>query len=350
MTLDRDNQLRTQHYIAPQDYDNQVAAVGTSEAAVRADQTQIESARLMLDYAQVKSPIDGVTGVRLVDPGNVVHASDPNGLVVVAQLDPIAVFFTLPQDDLQQVAAAMAHGSPEVQVYGRDGTTLLGTGQLADDRQSDRSDHGDDATQRPCCRILQQHPVAQMLFVHVRLLVATRESAIVVPSVAVQRGPDGMFVYVVGADQRVSVRPIDIDLNQDDVTLISRGLGAGETVVTEGQNRLRPGARVAVRSQGAAPTHARVRLMAAMGAAREHFGPVHTAPRGDVARHGGIAVGGNGGVQPAACRAASAGRLSDYCSVDGAARRERRDDGVGGDDAARTTIWPDARSEPDDVD
>jgi len=130
INAERNKTLLEQKLVAQQAVDDSVAQVGQLEGSVEVDKAAIESARLNLDYARITSPVDGVTGVRLVDPGNLVHANDTNGMVVVTQLDPIAVMFTLPQDDLPRIAAQMEHGKLEVRAYSRDGSTLLGTGRL----------------------------------------------------------------------------------------------------------------------------------------------------------------------------------------------------------------------------
>src|SRR5439155_25806021 len=130
ITLARNQDLLQRKLIAPQDVDNQSAVVGQFEGAVRIDEAQIDSAKLNLDYARITSPIDGISGVRLVDPGNLVHASDAGGIVIITQLDPIAVLFTLPQDNLPQVAQQMELGKLAVEAWSRDGNTKLGTGEL----------------------------------------------------------------------------------------------------------------------------------------------------------------------------------------------------------------------------
>ena len=130
LMVKRDKELVGKKLIAQQQLDSDQAVAGQTEGAVRIDQAAIESARLNLDYARITSPVDGVTGVRLVDPGNVVHAADPGGIVVVTQLDPVAVIFNLPQDELPRISDQMAHGKLGVEVYGRDGAAALGKGEL----------------------------------------------------------------------------------------------------------------------------------------------------------------------------------------------------------------------------
>ncbi len=244
--------------------DNQEAAVGQFEGAVRIDQAQIGSARLNLDYARITSPIDGVTGVRLVDPGNLVHANDANGIVVVTQLDPVAVLFTLPQDYLPQVAQQMELGTLTVEAFSRDGSVKLGSGELL---VIDNQINQNTATMRLKATFANpQRVLWPNQFVKARLLLTVRKGAIVVPSTAVQRGPEGTFAYVVGPDQTVQPRPIEVEMTQGDVAAIARGLSPGEVVVADGAAALRPGAKVAPRP--AAPRPAQPPSGRAIGADR----------------------------------------------------------------------------------
>jgi multidrug efflux system membrane fusion protein len=245
VNAERYKTLSQQSLIAVQQYTDQQAAVDQLDAQIRSDQTQIDAARLNLDYAAVKSPIDGVTGVRLVDPGNVVHASDATGLVVVAQLDPIALFFTLPEDDLAPVMDAMRVGALTVEAISRDGDTKLGEGKLAViDNQINQ------ATATIRLKAIFDNP-KQLLwpnqFVKARLHVSTRKDAVVVPAAVVQHGPAGTFAYVVGSDSTAVLRPITLDVTQGESAIISKGLEPGEQVVVEGQGQIRPGSRVATK-------------------------------------------------------------------------------------------------------
>jgi membrane fusion protein, multidrug efflux system len=248
LTLARSQDLLKRKLIAPQDVDNAAATVGQFEGAVRIDQAQIDSAKLNLDYARITSPIDGVTGVRQVDPGNIVHQTDANGIVVLTQLDPIAVLFTLPQDDLSKVAQQMELGTLTVEAWSRDGNTKLATGQLL---LIDNQINQNTSTMRLKATFANpQRVLWPNQFVKARLLLSVRKGALVIPATAVQRGPDGTFVYVVGPDETVQNRKIDVDLTQGDIIAIARGLQAGEIVVTDGAASLRPGAKIAARSSG----------------------------------------------------------------------------------------------------
>jgi multidrug efflux system membrane fusion protein len=233
--------------------DDAVAAVGQLEGTVAVDRAAIESARLNLDYARITSPVDGVTGVRLVDPGNLVRASDPGGIVVVTQIDPIAVVFTLPQDDLPRISERMAKGRLEVRAYSRDGDTLLGTGtlELVDNQINQAT-----ATLR--LKAVLPNPGRALWpnqFVKARLLLGTRKDALVVPATALQRGPAGTIVFVIGKDDTVQPRPVRAEPPSGQMAVIDEGLEPGERVVADGQGQLRAGAKVSPkeRSPGAAP-------------------------------------------------------------------------------------------------
>jgi membrane fusion protein, multidrug efflux system len=261
ITLARNQDLLQRKLIAPQDVDNQSAVVGQFEGAVHIDEAQIDSAKLNLDYARITSPIDGITGVRLVDPGNLVHASDAGGIVIITQLDPIAVLFTLPQDNLPQVAQQMELGKLAVEAWSRDGNTKLGTGELL---LIDNQINQNTATMRLKAMFANpQRVLWPNQFVKARLLVSVRKGAMVVPTTAVQRGPDGTFAYVVGADETVQARNIEVDLTQGDIASISRGLTPCELVVTDGASALRPGAKVAARAPAQRPAQPSGRALGA---------------------------------------------------------------------------------------
>jgi multidrug efflux system membrane fusion protein len=243
--LERYKTLREQNLIAQQQQDDQAALAGQAQGSVQVDEAAVETAKLNVDYTQIKAPMDGVVGVRLVDPGNLVHASDANGLVVLTQLDPMAVYITLPEDDLPRVSAAVARGDVPVEAFSRDGNLPLGAGKL---RVIDNQINQATATLRLKAEL--PNPARKLWpnqFVKARLLLETRHDALVLPAPAVQRGPQGTFVYVVGADQTAVMRPIEIELTTGDLAVVRKGVAAGDQVVTEGQNQLRPGAPVQAR-------------------------------------------------------------------------------------------------------
>ncbi len=254
LDLERYRALAQEKLIAQQQADDQVGAVGQLEGAVQVDRAAIATARLNLDYARITSPVDGVTGIRLVDPGNVVHAADPGGIVIVTQLDPIAVIFSLPQDQLPAVAGALAKGPLQVEAFARDGSTLLGTGQLAlVDNQINQ------ATSTIRLKATFPNPTRALWpnqFVNARLRLSVRTNALVVAATAVQRGPSGTFAYVIGPDSTVAPRPITLEATQGDLVVLAGGLQEGEQVVVDGQNLLKPGSRVAAREATKAPAEA----------------------------------------------------------------------------------------------
>lgn len=245
INLERYRSLREGKLIAQQQVDDQAALAGQAEGAVHADEAQIETAKLNLDYARVRSPLDGVVGIRQVDPGNLVHANDANGLVVITELDPAALFVTLPEDVLPSVTAAMARGDVPVEAWSRDGTQKLGQGTLfVIDNQINQAT----ATLRLKCKL--PNPDKKLWpnqFVKARLLVETRKDATVIASAAVQRGPQGTFVYLAGPDGKAQQRPIEVALTVGDLAIIGKGLEPGESVVIEGQNQLRPGSPLQLR-------------------------------------------------------------------------------------------------------
>jgi membrane fusion protein, multidrug efflux system len=246
LNLERYDELSKQNLIAVQQATDQKSVVDQLAATVAIDQAQVETAKLNLAYAHIISPVDGVTGIRLVDPGNIIHAADTTGIVVITQLDPIAVIFTLPQDDLNAVSEQMGKGELTVDAFSRDGGAKLGTGKvLLIDNQINQTT----ATIR--LKAVFPNPAAVLWpneFVKARLLLTTKQNVIVVPTPAIQRGPKGTFVYVVGSDSTVSVRSVVIDTTQGDQTILTSGVKAGETVVVDGQNQIRPGSKVAVRA------------------------------------------------------------------------------------------------------
>lgn len=248
VNLDRYRDLNKQGLAPSQQVDDQTATVAQLEAVTRGDQAAAANARLSLDYARITSPIDGVTGVRQVDAGNLVHPTDASGLVVITQLDPIAVFFTLPEDDLEPIQAELARGNVAVDAYSRDGERKIATGQLTlVDNQINQ------ATATIKLKSVFANGDKKLWpnqFVRAKLLLTTAKSALVVPAAAVQRGPTSSFVYVIGADNTVAARDVVVDRLQNDIALLKSGLSAGEQVVVDGQSQLKPGGKVAPKPLG----------------------------------------------------------------------------------------------------
>jgi multidrug efflux system membrane fusion protein len=245
LDLERYRTLFEQDSIAKQQVDTQAALVRQYEGAVKVDQSQIDNARLQLAYARVTAPIDGRAGLRLVDPGNIVRAGDATGLVVITQLAPIAVVFTVPQDNLPAVMKRMQSGEkPPVEAWDRELKARLANGTLASvDNLVDpttgtvklKAQFANDGT-----------PLFPNQFVNVRMKLDTVRDATVIPAAAVQRGSQGMFVYVVQADQTVKLRPVRLGPVDGQRQAIAEGLAPGDLVVSDGMDRLRDGAQVEV--------------------------------------------------------------------------------------------------------
>jgi membrane fusion protein, multidrug efflux system len=249
LNLDRYQRLRPQNLVSQQQVDDQAALAGQYRGAVLIDRAAIDTARLNLEYARITSPIHGMVrslaGIRAVDPGNIVHTTDTTGIVTLTQLDPTSVIFTLPQDDLERVLAELSERPLPVDAFSRSGATQLASGTL---ELVDNQVVATTGTLR--LKAIFHDPGRKLwpnLFVKARLLLLTREGAIVVPATVPQRGPQGTFAYVVEKDSTVSVRPIQVDFTQGDLAVVKSGLTPGEQVVEGGQSQLRPGAKVAQR-------------------------------------------------------------------------------------------------------
>jgi len=242
--LERYVLLAPQNLASKQTLDQQRALVAQLQAQLKVDRAIIDNARTQLAYTSIVSPIDGRTGIRKVDPGNNVHASDTSGIVVVTQMQPIAIVFTLPEDDLLAVSRALSAGAVTATALSRDDQTELDHGSLSlIDNQIDPST----ATMRlKAVFPNQQNTLWPGQFVNVRLLVQQQQGVMTVPSAAIQHGPDGLFTYVVRSDSSVEVRPLKTGADSEGVVVVTDGLRVGERVVTSNQYRLQPGAHVRV--------------------------------------------------------------------------------------------------------
>jgi multidrug efflux system membrane fusion protein len=212
------------------------------KASISADEAMIETAQTNLDYTSIIAPSDGRIGVRLVDPGNIVHASDQGSLATLVLTQPSAVMFTLPARSLDDVRDAMARGPVEVTAYDQDNRQALATGKLL------LVDNIIDQT-TATIRLKAMFPNSDEKlwpgeFVNARVLVETRANAVVVPSAAVQRGPDGLFIWVVAANDVAQPRPIEVGPRTEKLTIINSGLTGGERIITDGQYKLQRGAPV----------------------------------------------------------------------------------------------------------
>jgi multidrug efflux system membrane fusion protein len=232
--------------ISQQQVDTQSATVDQLEGTVRSDQANIDNAKLQIVYCHLTASVNGRIGLRLVDVGNIVHATDANPMLVITQQQPISVIFTLPQDQLPAVAKRMSKGTLPVEAYSRDDQTKLATGTLLTiDNQIDQTtgtgrlkavfDNRDNA-------------LWPNQFVNIRLLLETHKNAVVIPAAALQRGPQGTFVFVVKPDKTVDVRTVTVSFTQNSLTAIASGLNANEQVVTDGQDKLQAGTHVEPRT------------------------------------------------------------------------------------------------------
>jgi multidrug efflux system membrane fusion protein len=234
--------LQPQDLASKQTVDTQRALVDQFTAQLEVDQAQIDSARTQLDYTRITSPIDGRTGIRLVDPGNIVHAADTTGIVVVTQIQPIAVIFTLPEEDLDAVVSAMAAGSVKVTTVARNGGDMLDEGSL---RLIDNQITSATGTLKLKAIFNNAHNALWPgQFVNARVLTKTLHQALTIPSAAVQLGPQGPFTYVVQQDSTVAVRLLKVGEDHDGITVVREGLAPDERVVTTNQYRLQAGTPV----------------------------------------------------------------------------------------------------------
>jgi membrane fusion protein, multidrug efflux system len=236
--------------ISQQQIDTQVALIKQQEAQVKSDVAAIENAQAILGYTTIVAPFDGRTGIRLVDEGNLVHNGDTNGIVTITQVQPITVVFTLPQQDLPTLTKSITTGALTAQALSTDSQTELDVGTLkVIDNQVDQ--------QTGTIKLKAEFPNDKRQlwpgqFVNVRLLVDTLKNVVVVPTEAVQRGPDGTYVFIVGSDNTVAMEPVKVARQDEKNAVIAEGVTSGETVVTSGFGRLKDGATVSV-SDGTTP-------------------------------------------------------------------------------------------------
>ena len=225
--------------MSQQQVDTQLATADQLDGAVRADQAAVDSAKLNLVYCHITAPISGRIGIRLVDVGNMVHAADTNPLLIITQLQPISVLFTLPEDQLPAVAQKMAKGILVADAYSRDDQTKLATGTLLTiDNQIDQTT----GTGRlKSVFDNKENALWPNQFVNIRLLLEVKKDSTVVPAAAIQRGPQGTFVYAVKPDKNVEVRPVTVTLTQNNQSVIASGISPGDVVVTDGQDKLEAG-------------------------------------------------------------------------------------------------------------
>jgi len=250
LNLQRDANLVIHQYATQQTVDNEKAMVSQLEATIQGDAAAIENARVQLGYTTITAPIAGRTGIRLIDQGNIVHATDTGGIVVVTQLQPISVIFTLPEDDLPAIADAQAKGPVTVTALSRDGTDPLDQGTLAlVDNEIDQTT----GTLRLKATFPNPHNrLWPGQFVNIQVLLRTERGVLTVPSGAIQRSNSGLYVYRVKPDDSVEVQPVEVGQMTNKIAVVTGGLEPGDRVVTAGQYRLQPGARVAIAQAGPA--------------------------------------------------------------------------------------------------
>ncbi|HXK08075.1 MAG TPA: MdtA/MuxA family multidrug efflux RND transporter periplasmic adaptor subunit [Vicinamibacteria bacterium] len=249
--LERYKVLVEQDSVPRQQLDTQVATVDQLEAAIKSDRAQVESAKLNLTYSRIVAPLSGVVGLRLVDPGNMVHASDQNGLLVITEEQPIAVVFTIAADHLQPIIQQTKAGRHlVVEAWDRDMKKRLATGSLlAIDNQIDQT--------TGTVRIKAVFPNEDFAlypnqFVNARLLVDTLHQAVLIPTAALQRSPQSTYVYVVKADSTVEMRSVDVQLTEGDDSAVRQGVAPGDVVVIDGVDKLQSGTPVALAKEGGA--------------------------------------------------------------------------------------------------
>jgi multidrug efflux system membrane fusion protein len=244
--------LQNSGAMSQQQVDTQKATADQLEGAVRNDQALVESAKLNLTYCHITAPVSGRIGLRLVDPGNIVHASDTNPMLVITQLQPITALFTLPEDQLPVVARQMRHGTLQVDAYSRDDQTKLASGKLLTiDNQVDQT------TGTARLKAVFQNEESMLWpnqFVNIHLLLEVRRGVTVVPSAAVQTGPQGSYVYVVKPDNTVEIRPVRVAITEGDLAQIASGVSPNESAVIDGQDKLQAGTQVQPHTHPASPT------------------------------------------------------------------------------------------------
>lgn len=245
LTLDRSTQLARNQFSPQSTVDTNTATVAQLTATIKGDDAAIAAARLNLDFTQITAPFDGRVGLRLTDPGNYIRAADNTapGIVMLSQIRPVNVTFTLPQDALPAVAAALSRGKPAVTAATGDDKTQLGQGSLL------TIDNAiDTATGTIKAKAVFPNTDNRLWpgqFINARVLVDTRKAALTVPSPAVQRGPNGFFIYTVKPDQTAQITPVEVLQDTGSVAVIGRGLADDAVVVLTGQSRLSNGARIA---------------------------------------------------------------------------------------------------------
>ena len=254
LDLTRYTTLVSQDSIARQTLDTQAALVKQDEGVVMIDQGVVNNAKINVGYTRITAPVAGRVGVKLVDAGNLVSATDTTGLVTIAEVTPIAVTFTVPEGDFQRLSNVSAGFTKPLNAvaYSQDNGSELGVGEL-----TVADNHVDPATGTVQLKAKFDNPDKRLWpgqFDNVKLTLQTLQNAVTIPVAAVNQGPTGSFAYVVGADKKVTLHPVTVDTTQDQMAVIKTGLAAGDTVVTDGQMSLKPGSTVSIRDPNAKVT------------------------------------------------------------------------------------------------
>ena len=248
LNLDRYTSLIPSGSIAQQQVDTQKALVDQLDGQVRTDQAQIDNAKLNIVYCHITAPFNGRVGLRQVDPGNIVHASDTNPMLILTQLQPIAVIFTLPEDVLPNVSKHMKQGTLEVDAFSRDDQTKLATGKLL--TIDNTIDPTTGTAKLKAVFDNKDNQLWPNQFVNANLLLETRKNSTVLPTAAILRGPQGTFVYTVNSDKTVQDKVVAVSLTQGNTTVVTSGLTPGDVVVTDGQDKLQRGSHIEPRAGG----------------------------------------------------------------------------------------------------
>jgi multidrug efflux system membrane fusion protein len=251
LNLDRFQSLYKAGVIPQQQFDTQGSLVGQLQGTIQADQAQIDNVKLNLVYTRITAPVSGRVGLRQVDVGNMVHAADPNGLLVITQLQPIAVLFTLPEDNLVTVSRHMKQGKLQAEAYSRDDQTKLATGVL--ETIDNQIDITTGTGKLKAVFDNRDRSLWPNQFVNIHLLIEVRKNNTVVPVAAIQRGPQGTYVFTVKPDKTAEMRPVTLAFTEGNFSSITEGVSPGDTVVVDGQDKLQPGSRVEIRAGGGGP-------------------------------------------------------------------------------------------------
>ena len=242
VNLKRDSTLAQRNFQTQQQVDNDAAAVRVMQAAVQGDDANIQTAVLNLSFCRISSPIQGVVGLYLVDPGNLIQAGTGQGIVSITQIQPISVAFTLPQEDMPQIQAAQAAGNPLVVAYSQDDKTRLGDGKLIATNNSIASTTGT-ITLKATFPNADRH-LWPGQFVNAHLQLAVDHNVVTVPIAAVQHGPDGLYVFAIDQTSTAQVRPVTVGYQDNTMAVVTKGLNGDEQVVVTGQSRLQNGTKV----------------------------------------------------------------------------------------------------------